>query len=64
MNDSLIVGKKVEFSITREENSRGTILDKIVMKEQDREITGYIIEDESGKAWNSIAHWRILRILE
>lgn len=76
MEETLLVGKKVRYSITKQENSTGLIVDKILKVDKVKErtpdgqeiekqlvVTGYIIQDDVTQELVHVAHWRILKIL-
>ena len=65
--ESQLIGRTVTFSHTQTEKFQGKVLDKINMLAKagsNETITGYIIEGEGGKLYSSIAHWRLLSVVE
>lgn len=63
---SLLVGKTVKYSITKNEIGEGVVVDKIQKKEKADDqilVTGYLIKGSDGKIIN-ISYWRILEVVE
>lgn len=59
---SLIVGKRVVFSMTKDTLLRGLVLDKCDIKEKstdDFTVTGYIVQEEASNEFMVVAYWRI-----
>jgi len=66
MEQSLLIGKKVKFQVSSNNEKEGVVIDKVLMKEKagsDITVTGYIIEVEN-ELYNNIHHWRIVEILD
>lgn len=62
-----MIGKRIKYSIQKDILSVGVIKDCIMMKEKSDDqvhVTGYLIEDESSHELKSIAHWRLISIIE
>lgn len=62
---SLLVGKRVVYSITKDTTSRGIVLDKADIKDKSTDtftVTGYLIQDEASGEISPIAYWRIKKI--
>ena len=66
MEQSLLIGKRVRFQVSSNNEREGVVIDKVLMKEKansDITVTGYIIEVEN-ELYNNIHHWRIVEILD
>lgn len=66
IQESLLIGRTVEFSSSKEKLEQGRIHCKVDMREHANDtytITGYMIEDANRKL-RPIAYWRVLRIIE
>lgn len=63
---SLLVGKRVAYTITKDTISHGFVLDKGDIKNASADnftVTGYMIEDDTTHEIIPIAYWRIKKIL-
>lgn len=59
---SLIVGKRVVFSMKKDILLHGTVLDKADIKEKSTDeftVTGYVIQEEATGEFMTVAYWRI-----
>lgn len=64
---SKLVGKKIEYSITRDKNSTGIVQDKIDKKDKAEDnftVTGYLVEDDASGLIVNISYWRVLSIVK
>lgn len=66
MDECLLTGKTVTFSIKKDVTLKGKVLSKIQMRDKpgsDLIVTGFVIEEEeTGKLHNNIHHWRIQEV--
>lgn len=67
IEESILVGRTVEYSIKRDVNSTGLVLDKILGREKatdDFAVTKYLIEDDDTREVVSIVAWRIHKVFD
>lgn len=63
---SLLVGEIVKYSVAKDHNSIGKVLDKVNKKEKPTDeitVTGYMIEDKFTKQIINVSYWRILQVM-
>lgn len=61
----LLIGKRVSYSVTKQEFAQGVIIDKVLMKDKVTDgyaVTGYMILDEETQDVFKISYWRIHKI--
>lgn len=64
---SLLVGKRVRYSITKQAFGTGVIMDKVYKKEKVDDIcpiTAYMIQDDVTGDLMPVAFWRVLKVIE
>lgn len=64
---SLLVGKRVRYSISKQNMGTGVIMDKVYKKEKVDDIcpiTAYMIEDDVTEELIPVAFWRVLKVLK
>lgn len=64
---SLLIGKRVLFSKSREVSLQGRVLDKVNMVQKPEDlvsVTGYLIQTDDGIIHSNIAYWRLQSIIE
>lgn len=64
---NLLIGKIVEYSITKEETSIGLVMGvESIQKDVNSQsiITGYVVEDQTSKLLKHVAYWRVIRVID
>jgi hypothetical protein len=62
-----LIGKRVEFSHSKDTLLSGVVLSKIEMKEsstQDGIVTGFIVKDDNTDELYHLQYWRLKRMLQ
>lgn len=65
MTENLLIGKEVQYSITKETTALGKVLgvERIQTNlASDAVVTGYLIQDANSNILRHIAYWRIIKV--